>query len=82
MKLQAKDAYDAIAVTGSLPTYDNHFEKALKVGGRLFVILGAEPVMEARLIRRVSADEYVQETLFETVVPPLLNAPQPPTFSF
>ena len=32
------DAYDVIAVTGSLPVYDARFEQALKVGGRLFVM--------------------------------------------
>ena len=32
--------YDVIAVTGSLPVYDTRFERALRVGGRLFAIVG------------------------------------------
>ena len=43
--------YDAIAVTGSLPLYDDRFEHHLRPGGRLFVIVGQGPAMEARLSR-------------------------------
>lgn len=82
MTLADRDRYDIIAVTGSLPLYDERFQRALKIGGRLFVIIGQAPVMEALLVRRVSADRWVRESLFETVVPPLLNAPQPPRFVF
>jgi protein-L-isoaspartate(D-aspartate) O-methyltransferase len=39
--------YDAIAVTGSLPVYDARFERALRVGGRLFAVVGSAPVMDA-----------------------------------
>ena len=74
--------YDAIAVTGSLPVYDTRFEKALAVGGRLFVILGVAPVMDAVLVRRVDDAEWTRESLFETVVEPLEHAVQPPGFVF
>ena len=43
--------YDVIVVTGSLPVYDPRFESLLKPGGRLFVIAGTAPVMEAQLVR-------------------------------
>jgi protein-L-isoaspartate(D-aspartate) O-methyltransferase len=74
--------YHAIAVTGSLPVYDERFQRLLEVGGRLFVIVGDAPVMEARLVRRVAEDGWVTESLFETVVDPLVNARRPPGFSF
>jgi protein-L-isoaspartate(D-aspartate) O-methyltransferase len=74
--------YHAIAVTGSLPVYDERFQRLLEVGGRLFAIVGAAPVMEARLIRRVAEDGWSTESLFETVVDPLINARQPPGFAF
>ncbi|HEX3398649.1 MAG TPA: protein-L-isoaspartate O-methyltransferase [Steroidobacteraceae bacterium] len=45
--------YDAIAVTGSLPVYDARFERSLRLGGRLFAIVGEAPVMDAILVRRV-----------------------------
>jgi protein-L-isoaspartate(D-aspartate) O-methyltransferase len=74
--------YDAIAVTGSLPVYDKRFERSLRIGGRLFVVVGVAPVMEAMLVRRVDATEWVSEVLFETVIPPLIGAPVPPRFVF
>ena len=82
MTLADKNRYDAIAVTGSLPVYDDGFQRMLKVGGRLFVVIGEAPVMDAVLVRRVSADQWVRESLFETVVEPLINAPQPSRFLF
>jgi len=82
MTLDPSALYDAIAVTGSLPVHDARFERALKVGGRLFVVIGSAPVMEALLVRRVSTTEWLRESLFETVVEPLVNAPQPPRFVF
>jgi protein-L-isoaspartate(D-aspartate) O-methyltransferase len=74
--------YDVIAVTGSLPLYDTRFERALKVGGRLFAVVGVAPVMDAVLIRRVDSEEWIRESLFETVIDPLLNAPTPERFVF
>ncbi len=74
--------FDVIAVTGSMPLYDQRYADALKQGGRLFLIVGSEPLMEARLVTRLSATEFASETLFETTIPPLRNAPRPATFSF
>ena len=74
--------YDVIAVTGSLPIYDTRFERALRVGGRLFAIVGAAPAMDAILVRRVDANEWLRESLFETVVGPLINAMTPQKFVF
>ena len=82
MTLEGRDTYDAIALTGSLPEYDTRFERALKPGGRLFAIVGVAPLMEARLVTRVADDEWVTESLFETVVPPLLNVPTRTEFVF
>jgi protein-L-isoaspartate(D-aspartate) O-methyltransferase len=82
MTLDDTNRYDAIAVTGSLPVYDDCFQQMLKVGGRLFVVVGAAPVMDAMLVRRVSGDQWVRESLFETVLEPLVNAPEPPRFLF
>ena len=72
--------YDVIAVTGSLPVLPNVFQESLAIGGRLFVIVGDSPVMEAKLITRVGQNEYQEENLFETDMPPLRNAPQPNRF--
>jgi protein-L-isoaspartate(D-aspartate) O-methyltransferase len=74
--------YGAIAVTGSLPLYDARFERMLSIGGRLFVVVGEPPVMEARLVRRTAEEAWATESLFETVIDPLANAARPPRFTF
>src|SRR5271155_5890117 len=74
--------FDAIAVTGSLPVYDARFERSLRVGGRLFAIVGEAPVMDAILVRRVDTSEWTRESLFETVVEPLINAAAAQRFVF
>jgi protein-L-isoaspartate(D-aspartate) O-methyltransferase len=74
--------YDVIAVTGSLPVYDTRFEQALRVGGRLFAVVGVAPVMDAILVRRVDRTEWIRESLFETVIDPLVNAAAPQGFVF
>jgi protein-L-isoaspartate(D-aspartate) O-methyltransferase len=74
--------YDVIALTASLPVYDVRFERMLAVGGRLFVVVGEPPVMDARLVRRTSEDSVTSRSLFETVIDPLVNAVRPPEFRF
>jgi len=74
--------YDVIAVTGSLPVYDTRFEQSLRVGGRLFAVVGLPPVMDAILVRRVDGGEWIRESLFETVIEPLINATAAPKFVF
>lgn len=73
--------YDAIAVTGSLPLFSETFQRQLKTGGRLFMIVGSSPAMEALLITRLGKEQWLRESLFETDIPALVNAPQPPAFT-
>jgi len=81
-KLDEPGAYDVIAVTGSLPVYDERFQRALKPGGRLFVAVGQAPAMEAWLVTRMGEREWQRQSLFETVIDPLIHAVQPPAFVF
>jgi len=74
--------YDVIAVTGSLPVLDTRFQEQLKVGGRLFVIVGVDAPMEALLVTRVAEGEWTTESLFETSLPALRNAGRPDRFVF
>lgn len=79
----AAPGYDVVVVTGSLPVYDPRFESLLKPGGRLFVVSGTEPVMEARLIRLNTGTGTRQvHSLFETVIDPLTHAATPSRFAF
>ena len=61
---------------------DARFERMLSVGGRLFVVVGAAPVMDARLVTRISEDSVTTRSLFETVIDPLVNAARPAEFTF
>lgn len=72
--------YDVIAVTGSVPVLEACFQDQLAVGGRLFVIVGQEPAMEALLITRTSESQWATDSLFETVLPPLAGVRQPERF--
>ena len=82
MQLNEQSTYDVIAVTGSLPIYDERFQQALRIGGRLFVVVGQPPIMEAWRVVRVGEREWQRQALFETVVEPLINAPRPSAFVF
>lgn len=75
-------SWDAIAVTGSVPVYETRFAEWLAPGGRLFIVTGTEPLMEALLVTRRGAREWHTESLFETVVPPLVGARGPEKFVF
>ena len=72
--------YDAIAVGGSVPAPEPAFEEQLGVGGRLFVVIGTAPAMEAMLVQRTGEREWIRESLFETVLPPLAGADAPRRF--
>lgn len=74
--------YDAILVTGSLPMLPETLRTQLAPGGRLVAVVGRAPAMEARRIERVGTSGWSEESLFETVIPPLVNAPEPPKFVF
>ena len=74
--------FDVIAVTGSIETFDPRFVMALSQGGRLFVVVGNSPNMEARLVTRTGDNDWQTTSLFETDLPRLVNGSLPPQFSF
>ena len=74
--------YDAIVLTGSVPMQPTVQMNNLKIGGRLFAVIGDAPAMQACLITRTAADAFDSVTLFETSVAPLLNVQQPQRFVF
>jgi protein-L-isoaspartate(D-aspartate) O-methyltransferase len=74
--------YDVIVITGSFPLYPEHYQRNLRVNGRMFVITGRAPAMEALLVTRVGETDWMRESLFETDIPALINAPQPQPFVF
>jgi len=82
MTFEADGGYDVIALTGSLPVYDPRFERALAMGGRLFVVTGQGSAMAAQRITRTGPGQWLRESLFETSIDALIHAQQPPKFVF
>lgn len=74
--------YDVIVISGSLPILPSAFLEQLKVGGRLFAIVGQAPAMTAKIITRVSAITFHTLGLFETDTAPLRQADIPSHFTF
>ena len=74
--------FDAIAITGSLQSFDPRFVDALRPDGKLFVVVGDAPAMEAKLVLRTDQRDWQSISLFETSLAPLINGALPPQFSF
>jgi protein-L-isoaspartate(D-aspartate) O-methyltransferase len=74
--------FDVICVNGSLPVAESRFARLLRPGGRLFLVAGKPPVMEALRVTRHGDDAWTTEKLFETCLPPLENVRQPAEFVF
>ena len=74
--------YDAIVVSGALPSLPDALLKQLRLGGRLAAIVGEAPVMEAQLVTCSAEGVYNTVNLFETVVPKLDSGNAKPGFSF
>lgn len=74
--------YDAIVVSGALPSLPAALLKQLRVGGRLAAIVGEAPVMEAQLVICSADGAYNTVNLFETVVPVLDGGETKNAFSF
>lgn len=74
--------FDVILVSGALPEVPAALLKQLRVGGRLAVIVGEAPVMEAQLITCTAEGVFNTINVFETVMPSLDGASPSAGFSF
>lgn len=63
--------YDAILLTGSVPSVPDALKYQLSIGGRLVAVVGQAPVMTACRITRTSAASFETTSLFDTVIKPL-----------
>lgn len=73
--------YDVIAVTGAVAGSTEPFEKLLKPNGRLFIVTGQAPAMEAMLIIRGEGGTFSRASLFETELRYLTGASPKQSFS-
>ena len=79
---QPEQAHDVLVVTGSVPVVPEHFRGWVNPRGRMFVVSGESPAMEAKLLTKLNATEWREESLFETDLARLINADAPPRFKF
>lgn len=63
--------YDAILITGSVPSVPDTIKYQLAIGGRLVAIVGDKPIMTACCITRTSAANFETKYFFDTYVKPL-----------
>jgi protein-L-isoaspartate(D-aspartate) O-methyltransferase len=82
LKIDEAGRYDVIVVTASLPIYQPIFERALRPGGRLFVVVGAGAPQRANLVRCAGAGDCSRQPLFDTRLEPLEGAAVPAAFGF
>lgn len=88
VRIEAADAFqwspgrsfDAICVTGAVDAVPERFIEWLAPGGRLFIVHGRSPAMEAALVRR-DVNGTRLESLFETDLPYLAGAAPVPAFT-
>lgn len=82
LSLTYRAQFDAVAVTASVPVpaLVDPFVAMLRPQGRLFIVVGREPAMEARLITLQPNGTTTTASLFETVLTPLINAERPEPF--
>ena len=78
--------FDAICVTGAVATIPDRFMEWLRPDGRMFIIHGRSPAMDAVLVRPAPAGSGVNlsrvQSLFETDLPYLAGAAPVPAFKF
>jgi len=80
--LAAEAPFDVILLSGSVPEVPRALLQQLKPGGRLAAVVGDEPVMQARLFKRVGEAAWSETDLFDTVAPRLQGFAEPTRFHF
>lgn len=74
--------FDLIVYTASSAVEPAGVRQQLAIGGKLLIVLGTGPAMQATLIQRLSESAFKQDVLFETHIPELVNGPKAATFEF
>jgi len=79
MQWSTERRFDAICVNGAVDTIPARLVAMLKPGGRMFIVRGRSPAMEAVRVVADPAGPRI-ESLFETDIPYLAGAAPVPTF--
>ena len=76
------DKFDTIVVGCALPVISEDLKRALKISGKLFIVVGSKNQMHATLVERIDGDKWKSKSLFETYID-LMNGSEPlPEFTF
>lgn len=73
----ASAPFDVVVVSASIPVVPQELLAQLKIGGRLFAIVGSGPAMTARLVVREAEQAFRSIGLFETQTRALCHAVAP-----
>jgi len=73
---------DVIIATAAFKAVPEDYKNSLKIGGRMLCVEGLAPAMSVQIIKRIAEREWQTETVFETVIPALINAEPRPEFEF
>jgi len=74
--------YNVIVLTGSVSEVPEKFTQSLAQNGRMFVVTGSAPAMQAHVITRTGDNCWADESIFETVLQPLVHGEARPKFNF
>jgi protein-L-isoaspartate(D-aspartate) O-methyltransferase len=68
-----KAPYDVMVLTGAVESLIDTHRLQILPGGKLFAIVGKEPVMQGQLHTLGQDGNWTEEILFETSIPPLID---------
>lgn len=77
-----KAPYDVVVFTGALESLTDTHRLQVLPGGKLFAIIGNEPIMLGELHTLNKNGQWERELVFETSIPPLIDKTKPKEFSF
>ena len=75
-------SFDVIVFTGSCKFEPLGFRERLNLNGRMFYIENHGSIMKAKLIKRISEDQFSINELFDCAIPPLSYERKEPDFAF
>ena len=76
------DKFDTIVVGCALPVISEDLKRALKISGKLFIVVGSKNQMHATLVERIDRDKWKSKSLFETYIDLMKGSEPLPEFTF
>ena len=73
---------DVIISSAAFVSVPDEFLQSLNIGGRMLAVVGDGALMSVNIIRRVTEWEWQTDSLFETVIPAMINTEPKAEFEF